>query len=123
MRVSFDYCLQIMAVSESSRLRSSLRKEGVLVKRLIVNQVLPPSSSDCKFCSIKRKVKTWWFRKCFLNGFLNSILMIMQDQMRALDMILDDQELNDLTMVKAPLVDVEIRGVPALRFMGDLVWK
>ena len=43
--------------------------------------------------------------------------------MRALDMILDDQELNDLTMVKAPLVDVEIRGVPALRFMGDLVWK
>ncbi|XP_078427564.1 ATPase GET3B-like [Wolffia australiana] len=90
----------VMAVSESSRLRTSLKKEGVLVNRLIVNQLLPPSSSDCKFCNIKRK-----------------------DQMRALDMIMDDQELNDLTIVKAPLVDVEIRGVPALRFMGDMVWK
>ncbi|CAA6655513.1 unnamed protein product [Spirodela intermedia] len=90
----------VMAVSESSRLRASLKKESVLVKRLIVNQVLPPSSSDCKFCNIKRK-----------------------DQMRALDMILNDSELMDLRIVQAPLVDVEIRGVPALRFMGDIVWK
>ena len=45
-----------MAVSESSRLSASLKKESVPVKRLVVNQILPPSSSDCKFCSIKRKV-------------------------------------------------------------------
>ncbi|XP_057824569.1 ATPase GET3B isoform X2 [Cryptomeria japonica] len=45
----------VMAVSESSRLRASLEKENVPVKRLIINQVLPPSSSDCKFCAIKRK--------------------------------------------------------------------
>lgn len=43
--------------------------------------------------------------------------------MRALDMILSDPELMDLRIVQAPLVDVEIRGVPALRFMGDIVWK
>lgn len=47
---------QVMAVSESSRLQQSLQKEGVPVKRLIINQILPPSSSDCKFCAIKRKV-------------------------------------------------------------------
>lgn len=45
-----------MAVSESSRLSASLRKESVPVKRLIVNQILPPSTSDCKFCAMKRKV-------------------------------------------------------------------
>lgn len=45
-----------MAVSESSRLSASLKKESVPVKRLIVNQILPPSASDCKFCSMKRKV-------------------------------------------------------------------
>lgn len=45
-----------MAVSESSRLLASLRKESVPVQRLIVNQVLPPSASDCKFCAMKRKV-------------------------------------------------------------------
>jgi len=45
-----------MAVSESSRLSASLKKENVPVKRLVVNQILPPSPSDCKFCAMKRKV-------------------------------------------------------------------
>ncbi|KAJ3694956.1 hypothetical protein LUZ60_000333 [Juncus effusus] len=90
----------VMAVSESSRLCTSLKKESVPVKRLIVNQVLPPSASDCKFCAMKRK-----------------------DQMRALDMISNDEELKGLSLIQAPLVDVEIRGVPALRFLGDIVWK
>ncbi|RZB44549.1 ATPase ARSA1 isoform C [Glycine soja] len=46
----------VMAISESSRLSASLKKENVPVKRLIVNQILPPSTSDCKFCAMKRKV-------------------------------------------------------------------
>ncbi|KAF3320402.1 ATPase ASNA1 2 [Carex littledalei] len=90
----------VMAISESSRLCTSLKKEQVPVKRLIVNQVLPPSASDCKFCAMKRK-----------------------DQMRALDIIKSDSELMGLNLIQAPLVDVEIRGVPALRFLGDIVWK
>ncbi|KAM7263927.1 hypothetical protein ACFE04_001610 [Oxalis oulophora] len=88
----------VMAVSESSRLHASLKKENVPVKRLIVNQILPPSASDCKFCTMRRK-----------------------DQMRALDMVRNDSELSSLTLIEAPLVDVEIRGVPALKFMGDIV--
>ncbi|KAM3290278.1 ATPase GET3B [Capsicum chacoense] len=90
----------VMAISESSRLCASLKKEDVPVKRLIANQVLPLSASDCKFCAMKRK-----------------------DQSRALDMIQNDQELSSLMLVQAPLVDVEIRGVPALQFLGDIVWK
>lgn len=90
----------VMAISESSRLRASLKKENVPVKRLIVNQILPPSASDCKFCAMKRK-----------------------DQMRALDMIQNDPELSGLNLIQAPLVDVEIRGVPALKFMGDIIWQ
>lgn len=90
----------VMAVNESSRLSASLKKESVPVKRLIVNQLLPPSASDCKFCAMKRK-----------------------DQTRALDMIQNDPELSSLSMIQAPLVDVEIRGVPALKFLGDIIWK
>ncbi|XP_061347046.1 ATPase GET3B [Gastrolobium bilobum] len=90
----------VMAVSESSRLSASLKKENVPVNRLIVNQILPPSASDCKFCAMKRK-----------------------DQMRALDIIQNDPELSSLVMIQAPLVDVEIRGVPALKFLGDIIWK
>ncbi|KAI4351446.1 hypothetical protein L6164_005815 [Bauhinia variegata] len=90
----------VMALSESSRLSASLKKENVPVKRLVVNQILPPSASDCKFCAMRRK-----------------------DQMRALDMIKDDPELSSLVMIQAPLVDVEIRGVPALQYLGDIIWK
>ncbi|XP_068658626.1 ATPase GET3B-like [Aristolochia californica] len=90
----------VMAINESSRLSASLKKENVPIRRLIVNQVLPPSVSDCKFCAMKRK-----------------------DQMRALDLIQNDSELKGLNLIQAPLVDVEIRGVPALKFMGEMVWK
>ncbi|KAK6926747.1 Anion-transporting ATPase-like domain, partial [Dillenia turbinata] len=87
----------VMAVSESSRLHASLKKENVSVRRLIVNQVLPESASDCKFCTMKRK-----------------------DQMRSLELIQNDPQLSGLKLIKAPLVDVEIRGVPALKFLGDM---
>lgn len=48
----------VMAINESSRLHASLRKENVPVQRLIVNQLLPDSQSDCKFCSVRRKEQT-----------------------------------------------------------------
>ncbi|GKV01251.1 hypothetical protein SLEP1_g13816 [Rubroshorea leprosula] len=89
----------VMAINESSRLCASLRKESVPVQRLIVNQVLP-LTSDCKFCAMRRK-----------------------DQLRALDIIQKDPELSSLWLIQAPLVDVEIRGIPALKFMGDMVWR
>ncbi|KAK6228230.1 hypothetical protein SCA6_000572 [Theobroma cacao] len=60
-----------MAVSELSRLRTFLEMENVPVRRLIVNQILHPSASDCKFCAVKRK-------------------------MRALNMIHNDPELSSL---------------------------
>lgn len=90
----------VMAISESGRLHQSLLKEGVPVKRLIVNQILPPSTTDCKFCNMKRK-----------------------DQQRALEMIKSDPNFRCLRLMESPLFDLEIRGVPALKFMGDLVWQ
>lgn len=60
------YLLEVMAINESSRLRSSLRKENVPVKRLVVNQVLPPSASDCKFCAVKRKVPYVYLIKFYI---------------------------------------------------------
>ncbi|WJX50194.1 ATPase get3b, variant 3 [Trifolium repens] len=89
----------VMAISESSRLHASLKKESVPVKRLVVNQVLPPTSG-CKFCSMRIK-----------------------DQMRAIETIHNDSELAGLRLCQSPLVDMEIRGVPALKFMGDNLWR
>lgn len=50
-------------------------------------------------------------------------MLMLQDQMRALEMIKSDSELSSMMLIEAPLVDVEIRGVPALRFLGDIIWK
>lgn len=68
-----------MAVSESSRLSVSLKKENVPVKRLIVNQILPPSVSDCKFCAVKRKVFIFYFHRKVISrvGKINRIHWIL----------------------------------------------
>ncbi|KAG2566675.1 ATPase GET3B-like [Panicum virgatum] len=90
----------MMAVSESSRFHSSLKKYGAHTRRLVVNQVLPPSASDCRFCAAKRR-----------------------EQARAFSAIREDRELRGLKLIQAPLLDVELKGVPALRFLSDSVWK
>jgi arsenite-transporting ATPase len=51
------------------------------------------------------------------------VLTFMQDQKRAMDTIAEDVNLKTLEIVQSPLFDVEIRGVPALKFMGDIVWR
>lgn len=45
-----------------------------------------------------------------------------QDQAKAMELIDADSGLKGLRRIEAPLFDLEIRGVPALRFMGDQVW-
>ncbi|KAK6933400.1 Anion-transporting ATPase-like domain, partial [Dillenia turbinata] len=100
----------VMAMSESSRLLASLKKENVPVKGLIVNQVLPASATD--HLQVLRNEEEVIFP-----------VEIIQDQMRALEMLQNDPELSSLTLIQAPLVDVEIRGVPALGFLGDIIWK
>lgn len=47
----------------------------------------------------------------------------MQDQLRALETIRNDPELASLRLIEAHLMDVEIRGVPALKYMADMVWR
>jgi hypothetical protein len=44
------------------------------------------------------------------------------DQQRALGMLRTDATLKCLHSVEAPLLDLEVRGVPALKYFGDQVW-
>ena len=45
-----------------------------------------------------------------------------KDQRRAMEMLDSDAGLASLQRIEAPLFDMEIRGVPALSFMGGQVW-
>jgi arsenite-transporting ATPase len=90
----------MMAVNESSRLAEALQKEDVPVRYILVNQVLDGSTTEA------------FFRNQF------------KDQQRALKILKSpDSELGSLQVMEGPILDLEVRGVPALQYFGDLVWK
>ena len=46
----------------------------------------------------------------------------LRDQAKALAMLAGAPELAGLQQLRAPLVDLEVRGLPALRYFGGLAW-
>ena len=89
----------MMAVAESSRLAESLRKEEIPVKYILVNQILDESTTDA----------------FFENQY--------KDQQRAMSFLKSDHDLGSLEILESPVFDLEIRGVAALQYFGDVVWK
>jgi hypothetical protein len=49
--------------------------------------------------------------------------MKLKDQAKALAMITADGNLAGLRQIRAPLVDYEVRGLPALQYFGGMVWR
>jgi arsenite-transporting ATPase len=47
----------------------------------------------------------------------------LKDQAKALEMLTSDVQLADLRQLRAPLVDLEVRGLPALQYFGGMVWQ
>eukprot|EP01025_Chloroclados_australasicus_P029017 TRINITY_DN2882_c0_g1_i4.p2 TRINITY_DN2882_c0_g1~~TRINITY_DN2882_c0_g1_i4.p2 ORF type:complete len:262 (-),score=17.73 TRINITY_DN2882_c0_g1_i4:373-1158(-) len=90
----------VMAAAESARLAQALQRETVPLETLIINQVLPDATSIEKFLKDKRK-----------------------DQQRALQILRQDPNLSDLQIIEAPLIDLEVRGLPALQYFGRIVWQ
>ena len=89
----------LMAASESIRLAKALRREGVPLRTIVLNQVLSPDVTQ-QFLDTRAK-----------------------DQQRAMHCLAEDPELSALQLIKAPLLDLEVRGVPALQYFGDLVYR
>ena len=46
-----------------------------------------------------------------------------QDQQRALQFLQEDAQLKELNVIQAPLLDLEVLGLPALQYFGSLVWQ
>ena len=88
-----------LAIAESARLLAALRADGVPVKRVVVNQVIGEGDGD---------------------AFLAARL---RDQAAALATMAADPVLAALPTATAPLLDLEVRGVPALRYFGGLAWS
>ena len=134
----------VLGVSESGRLLQSLRDEDVPCTRLIVNQVLKVNVDDFKAAAAEARdaqdVLTARLSgddaeaaQKFVDAnaralraaqaAVNFCSIKEKDQSRALQMCDEDAGLRSLNRTEAPLFDMEIRGVPALKFFGDQVWR
>jgi len=114
---------------ESQRLLQELKEEGVPCHRIVVNQLLPPVDGplDTEVSISKETMKMLGEMDAANGTHLQAYCRFCEtkrkDQKRALQMIRADVGgLQDLKRIEAPLFDLEIRGVPALRFFGDSVW-
>lgn len=89
----------MMAVSESSRLADALRKEQIPINYILVNQILDEKTSE----------------SFFKNQY--------NDQQKALAFLKSNNSLGGLDILESPVFELEIRGVAALQYFGDVVWR
>ena len=135
----------VLGVSESGRLLASLREEDVPCSRLVVNQLLKVNVDDFKAAAAEARdaqdaitaamssspnaeqFQTYAAANAralkAAQAAVNFCSIKEKDQARALEMCDADAGLNSLDRIEAPLFDMEIRGVPALKFFGDQVWN
>lgn len=89
----------MLALSESARLVKKLREEEVPVKTMVVNQIVGESMSS-KYLSMKLK-----------------------EQQSALQMVENSPHLTNLDVVRGKMLDLEVRGLPALQYVSSSVWR
>ena len=126
----------VLAIKESARLLTVLRREGIPCKRIIVNQVWSPTLHGSRIKSILRNICSqsaapacmthYKYGVCWQvigPGMGEAYLKLkLGDQRRALARVAQDARLSGLRQLQSPLVDLEVRGVPALQYFGGLVW-
>lgn len=139
----------VLGMSESGRLLKELRKENVPVKRIVINQIVQVDGVGFKerideLSEKENKLQEAVDAMEDVDASVTEALQEMltaqkqvqkdshaavtfctvkaKDQRRAMEMLDSDAGLASLQRIEAPLFDMEIRGVPALSFMGGQVW-
>lgn len=88
-----------LAMAESERLVRSLRKDGVKVRNLIINQVVPDASA------------------------LKYVKRIIEGQDHCIEDLRRAGEDKNITLTRVPFFDVEVRGVYGLRAMAGSMFS
>ena len=131
----------VLGISESGRLLKSLRDETVPCTKIVVNQILNVDVDDFQEAADaftpRRKIETQGADSTpdvqtlvteserlatASRRAVSFVRMKEKDQRKAMEMLDTDSGLRTLKRIEAPLFDLEIRGVPALKYFGDQVW-
>jgi arsenite/tail-anchored protein-transporting ATPase len=137
----------VLGISESGRLLKSLREETVPCTRIVINQILNVDVEDFQAASeATTEAREKLERRRAQNSeeeededvtdlmresarlalaakrAVNFVKIKEKDQRKAMEMLDEDPLLKSLQRIEAPLFDLEIRGVPALKYFADQVW-
>ena len=134
----------VLGMSESGRLLKSLRDETVPCTKIVINQILNVDVADfqdaadaCNAAAEKLKTSTDETSKdadvqtliseserlaSASKRAVSFVRMKEKDQRKTMEMLDTDAGLKTLKRIEAPMFDLEIRGVPALKYFGDQVW-
>ena len=106
-----------LSVAESSRLVQALGDEEVRVRHIVVNQVLDFGSSNGAGAGAgegegenEERIARFMRAKA-------------RDQQQALDRLKNDPATSNLEIIESPIVNMEVRGVPALEYFASVVWS
>jgi arsenite/tail-anchored protein-transporting ATPase len=88
----------MLALQESARLVRALRAEGLPVRTMVVNQIVREGMSG-KYLEMKLK-----------------------EQAGALNLLRRSEHLAPLDVVRGRMLDLEVRGLPALQYVAGAVW-
>lgn len=89
----------VLAIEESARLARALKKEGVPTSTIIVNQVIGERMAGTYLC------------------------MKLKEQEAALELLASSPHLKGLQVIRGGLVELEVRGVPALQYFASTLWQ
>jgi len=92
-----------LSIAESARLVQALEEENVACNHIVVNQILEENEDD-------ERIKKFVSSK-------------MKEQQSALERLSADPATSDLVVIESPVINMEVRGVPALQYFASLVWK
>jgi len=102
-----------LAVAESSRLLESLASEGILTRRIIVNQVIsrPVASSSSMNSDMDSDMAT--------SAYLNRLRSGQQASIASLTQIAASES---ISLIKIPYFDMEVRTVYGLRAISNIIF-
>jgi len=95
-----------LSVAESARLVRALKEESVFVRHVVVNQILDFGRSGE---DDEERIKSFVARR-------------LKEQEAALGRLEEDEATARLEISQAPVINMEVRGVPALEYFAGLVW-
>ena len=108
-------------MAESARLAKALEEEDVFVRHVVLNQILDFAAAEAEAAGGDSSSKVSADEAAArIRRFVESR---MKDQQAALARLKSDPATANLELFEGPVINMEVRGVPALQYFASIIWS